>query len=235
MFVNLVCQLIHVLQYLGSHAKVRLLRETRNVLYEMHALLLVHCFLVPRPVIQRFVMAAHADFQFSSLLIMYDEGHSTTWISTISIYAFITWECKPIQFHDQLLNVSSSQHSSSFFQLSFLIDCMERRRCQISKKGIYYSSIQGHLLYSHTLGDKFSQNLIQISITFTGEAEQSSFAVCQMSEMLYAVLLFPLFFLIFTLYILFSSGHLVANEPKQLGIESKRCLEHVALFENFSS
>ncbi|KRY33827.1 hypothetical protein T01_300 [Trichinella spiralis] len=94
--------------------------------------------------------------------------------------------------------------------------------CQISKKGIHYSSIQGHLLYSH--------NLIQISITFTGEAEQSSFAVCQMSEMLYAVLLFPLFFLIFTLYILFSSGHLVANEPKQLGTESKSCLEHFLMY-----
>ncbi|KRX22020.1 hypothetical protein T07_964 [Trichinella nelsoni] len=170
-----------------SHAKVRLLRETRNVLYEMHALLLVHCFLVPRPVIQRFVMAAHADLQFSSLLIMYDEGHSTTWISTISIYAFITWEWKEEEYFIHCIVMEARTCSTMI--LLFNINCHYERCklhidnvvhmtspsiftfnikkcykyvlwklndyilkiCQISKKGIYYSSIQGHILYSHSL------------------------------------------------------------------------------------
>ncbi|KRZ85235.1 hypothetical protein T08_2674 [Trichinella sp. T8] len=104
---------------------------------EMHALLLLHCFLVPRPVIQRFVMAEHADLKFSSLLIMYDERHSTTWISTISIYAFINWEWKEEEY---FIHYNSVHRHGSTHMLE----------CQISKKGIHYSSIQGHLLYSHT-------------------------------------------------------------------------------------
>ncbi|KRX63374.1 hypothetical protein T09_11121 [Trichinella sp. T9] len=99
---------------------MRLLRETRKV---------------PRPVIQRFVMAEHADLKFSSLLIMYDERHSTTWISTISIYAFINWEWKEEDDFTFNIHVNSKNATNT---------------CQISKKGIHYSSIQGHLLYSHT-------------------------------------------------------------------------------------
>ncbi|KRX78232.1 hypothetical protein T06_15637 [Trichinella sp. T6] len=139
----------------------------------MHALLLLHCSLVPRPVIQRFVMAEHADLKFFSLLIMYDERHSTTWISTISIYAFITWEwyynlCrkKKNTLFIVIQCIAMAAHTCSTMILLFNINCHYERydftfnihvssknatnTCQISKKGIHYSSIQGHLLYSHT-------------------------------------------------------------------------------------
>ncbi|KRY13667.1 hypothetical protein T12_4930 [Trichinella patagoniensis] len=92
---------------------------------EMHALLLLHCFLVPRPVIQRFVMAEHADLKFSSLLIMYDERHSTTWISTISIYAFITWEWKEEEYFIHCIVMEARTCSTMI--LLFNINCHYER------------------------------------------------------------------------------------------------------------